>query len=84
MSIINKPSVNRGIQPNTSFLQASMNTVNNAVNNMLPKNIANTVNNATAPISGRYCTLFLAISAKIVLSKTHPHKKYKNLFLWRF
>lgn len=51
MSVINRPSVNRAIQPNTSFLQASINTVNNAVSNVFPKNVANTVNNATKPIN---------------------------------
>jgi len=61
MSIINKPSanrpslnqpnVNRPVQANTSFLQASMNTVNNAINNTLPKNVASTVNNTIKPIN---------------------------------
>ena len=64
MSIINRPSPNRlplnqpvlnrtnqPIQANTSFLQASMNKFNNTVSNILPKNVANTVNNATKPIN---------------------------------
>ena len=51
MSVINKPSVNRAIQSNTSFLQASMNKVNNTITNVLPKNVANTVNSATKPIN---------------------------------
>jgi Extracellular link domain len=54
MSIINKPSVNRPIPPvqtNSSFLQASINKVNNTVNNVLPKNVAKTVNSATKPIN---------------------------------
>ena len=56
MSIINRPSANRPslnqpVQQNTSFLQASINKVNNTVNNVLPKNIANTVNNTLQPIN---------------------------------
>ena len=56
MSIINRPSANRTslnqpVQQNTSFLQASINKVNNVVNNVLPKNVANTVNNTIQPIN---------------------------------
>lgn len=41
MSVINKPSANRPINTNSSFLQASMGTVNSALSNVLPTSVMN-------------------------------------------
>lgn len=45
MSVINKPSANRPINTNSSFLQASMGNVNKSLSNILPTSVMNgTVN----------------------------------------
>lgn len=48
MSVINKPSANRPINTNSSFLQASMGTVNSTLSNVLPTSV---MNGTVKPIS---------------------------------
>jgi hypothetical protein len=48
MSVINKPSANRPINTNSSFLQASMGNVNKSLSNVLPTSV---MNGAVKPIS---------------------------------
>jgi hypothetical protein len=48
MSVINKPSANRPMNTNSSFLQASMGTVNKSLSNVLPTSV---MNGTVKPIS---------------------------------
>lgn len=48
MSVINKPSANRPINTNSSFLQASMGNVNKSLSNVLPTSV---MNGAVKPIN---------------------------------
>ena len=51
MSVINKPSVNRPINTNSSFLQASMGNVNKSLSNVLPTSVSNNVNKLLPNVS---------------------------------